>query len=157
MAVSQGTGCLLVVLAIVAVLGVISLLTEDSTPPRTSEPSSRPAPTTAPATKPAPERSLEYKLAVIHKGGYVAEDDPLVAQFGRALDRLEAKCPESRQQISDMGVKGQELLRNDGINEPLLDVFTNWWESIPADAEDGELGRCSDILAAYIALRVGRR
>ncbi len=102
-----------------------------------------------------PEPSLEYKLAVIHKGGFVSEDDPLVMQFARALDGLEAKCPETRQQLADMGVKGWELLLERNIDEPLLEVFDNWRASIPDEAKKGELGECSQILSAYIALRVG--
>jgi hypothetical protein len=101
------------------------------------------------------EESIEYKLASIHNGGRVTKSDPLVAQFRRVLDQLEAKCPESRQQLADMGVKGQELLRDENIKESLLGIFRNWRASIPDEAKKGELGECSGILAAYIALRVG--
>jgi len=102
-----------------------------------------------------PESSLEYQLAVIHKGGFVAEDDPLVMRFARALDRLEAKCPETRQELADMGVKGRELLLESNIDEPLLEVFYNWRASIPDETQEGELGECLHILSAYMALRVG--
>ena len=102
------------------------------------------------------EQSLEYKLAVIHRGGYVREDDPLVMSFGRVLDRLVAKCPENRAQLADMGVKGRDLLREKNINEPLLEVFRNWRASIPDEAQDGEVGPCSQILSAYIVLRIGQ-
>jgi len=124
----------------------------------TTEPSSsdRSLPSSVSASHSTVEQSLEYKLAVIHRGGYVREDDPLVMSFGRALDRLEAKCPETRQQIADMGVKGRELLREKNINEPLLAVFENWRASIPDEAQDGALGPCSQILSAYIVLRIGQ-
>lgn len=101
------------------------------------------------------EPSLEYKLAVIDRSGYVAEDDPLVARFSRALDHLEAKCPETRQRLADMGVKGHQILREKNIREALLDVFENWGASIPAEATKGEVGPCADILAAYVTLRIG--
>lgn len=103
----------------------------------------------------ASESSLEQKLALIHRGGYVGGDDPLVSSFSGALDRLEAKCPEARQQLADMGVRGQELMSEKGVAEPLLGVFENWRAAIPDEVEDGGVGRCADILAVYITLRVG--
>ena len=54
-----------------------------------------------------PEPSLEYKLAVLDRGGFVADDDPLIARFGRAMDGLEARCPETRERLADMAVKGR--------------------------------------------------
>lgn len=103
----------------------------------------------------ATQSSLEHKLAVIHNGGYVGDDDPLVSNFSGALDRLEAKCPESRQQLADMGVRGREMMSEEGIAESLLTVFENWRAAIPDEVEDGGVGPCADILAVYIALRVG--
>jgi hypothetical protein len=102
------------------------------------------------------EASLEHKLAILHNGGNVSADDPMVSSFTRALDHLEAKCPESRQQLADMGVRGRELLSNSGLDEPLLAVFENWRAAIPNETEDGGLGRCADILALYVTLRGGR-
>jgi hypothetical protein len=100
--------------------------------------------------------SLEYQLAVIHQGGFVAQNDPLVRQFAQALDRLEEKCPEGRQSLADMGVRGHELLQEGNVvDESLLEVFQNWRASIPDEVEKGELGQCSDILALYLTLRIG--
>ena len=101
------------------------------------------------------DSGVEYKLAVIHKGGYVGNDDPLVGGFSGALNRLEAKCPESRQQLADMGVRGREMLNEKGVSESLLAVFENWRAAIPDEVEDGGLGPCADVLALYITLRVG--
>jgi hypothetical protein len=103
-----------------------------------------------------PEPSLEYKLAVVQRGGYVAEDDPLVMRFGRALDRLVSKCPETRQQLADMGVKGRQILSEKHIDEALVDILENWRAAIPDDAQKGQVGPCADVLAAYVVLRVGR-
>jgi hypothetical protein len=103
----------------------------------------------------ATESSLEHKLALIHSGGYVGADDPLVSSFSGALDRLEAKCPEARQQLADMGVRGREMMSEKGVVESLLAVFENWQAAIPDEVQDGGVGSCADILAVYITLRVG--
>jgi hypothetical protein len=103
----------------------------------------------------ASESSLEYKLATIHAGSYVGDDNPLVSNFSGALDRLESKCPESRQQLADMGVRGRELMNEKGVVEPLLTVFENWRAAIPDEVDDGGVGPCADLLAVYVALRVG--
>lgn len=104
----------------------------------------------------AQEKSLEYKLATIHEGGYVRGDSPLVSSFATVLNGLQSKCPEGRQQLADMGVGGQQMLRDGGIEEPLLTVFANWGASIPDEVQDGGVGPCADILAAYVVLRTGR-
>lgn len=126
----------------------------DSTKTPSPSASTSPLPPSHPG--PATTSTLEHKLAVIQQGGYVPEDDPLVMQFTRALDQLEAKCPESRQQLADMGMKGRKLLLGKNINEPLLEVFGNWRASIPHETQKGDVGPCSQILSAYIALRVQR-
>jgi hypothetical protein len=99
--------------------------------------------------------SIEYKLAAIQQGGYVREDDPLVVQFGEALDRLESKCPEPRERLADMGVKGRQILLGKGVDEPLLSVFQNWGASLPGETTKGEVGPCADVLAVYVTLRAG--
>ena len=146
------------VLVIVGVVGALlprDAIRTDIEPDMETEPASA-LEASARATTREQESSLEFKLAVVHRGGYVPENDPLVAEFATALDRLEAKCPEDRPTLGDMGVTGQRLLAADGINEPLLDVFQNWRASIPDYAEDGDVGPCADIMAAYVALRVGQ-
>lgn len=102
------------------------------------------------------EPSLEYKLAAIHSGGHVRDDDPLVSRFRSILDRLEGRCPESRQQLADMGVTGRDLLRQKGVDEALLTAFENWHAAIPDGVQDGGVGPCADILAAYVTLQAGR-
>ncbi len=102
------------------------------------------------------DMSIEYKLAVVHKGANVRADDPLVGRFRSTLNRLEGKCPESRRKLADMGVKGRHILHQRGVKDSLLSVFENWLASIPAGARDGDVGPCIDVLTAYITLRVGR-
>lgn len=103
------------------------------------------------------ERSIENRLASIHQGGAASASDPVERMFGNALDRLEAKCPESRQRIADMGVTGWEMMRDKGLNESLLAVLNNWRAAIPDETQDGGVGPCSDILALYVTLRIGNR
>jgi hypothetical protein len=71
----------------------------------------------------ASDIGIEYKLATIQQGGYVSKDDPLLVRFAQALDRLETKCPEPRERLADMGVKGRDLLRERGIQEPLVSIL----------------------------------
>ena len=102
------------------------------------------------------EPTVEYKLATIQQGAYISGDDPLVARFGQALDRLESKCLEPRERLADMSLKGRELLTEKGIYEPLVSTVENWGASIPDGVTKGAVGPCADILAAYVTLRAGR-
>ncbi len=106
------------------------------------------------ATPPAEEgtpvsESLEYKLAVVNEGGFVAEDDPLVGRFKSVLDNLQPKCTESRQKIADMGVKAQQLLQNKGVDLSLLRVMQAANDSIPPGFGTQP---CADIFAALVTL-----
>ncbi len=98
----------------------------------------------------APEEpSLAYKLAVIHHG-----DEPpneiAMHTFAGLLDSLDAKCAETPTQIADLGVAGKLLLDADGIEESLLEFFTNLHESVPNEW-DGLA--CTEVFAGYLALR----
>ena len=96
--------------------------------------------------------TLEYKLAVVHKGGFVAEDDPLVSQFGRLLDSLTGKCRNGRQGVSDIGVRAQEILKERGVDLSLLEVMKGIDGSIPQEASGLD---CADVAAAFVTLIVG--
>jgi hypothetical protein len=61
------------------------------------------------------ERSVEYNLAIIQTGSYVAPDDPLVFMFGTVLDSLGSRCQESRLQLGTIAVGGVDVLRRDGV------------------------------------------
>ena len=68
--------------------------------------------------------SLAYQLATIDKGGYVTRSDVAVTRFRTLLDQLSSKYNGTRQQISDVTVKGQSLLRDKyGIEESLLNIM----------------------------------
>jgi len=96
---------------------------------------------------PAQESSIAYKLAVIDSGGDVPKDDPLVAAFATALDRLEATCPEDRQMLAGLGIKTQQQLTNAGINESLQEVLQNLLTM--AIAADGVVLECQQLFAIY--------
>ena len=68
------------------------------------------------------EKSLEYQLAYIHNGLLgVSPKEPsewLVSRFRSVLDGLEAKCPETRQKLSDLGVAGYQTLRKNRPDLP---------------------------------------
>ncbi len=71
----------------------------------------------------AQSMSLAYQLATIDKG-YVTRDDVAVTRFRTLLDQLSSKFNGTRQQISDVTVKGQSLLRDKyGIEESLLNIM----------------------------------
>ena len=66
---------------------------------------------------------IEYKLAVIDAGGYVSKDHITVARFRSLLEQLSKTYVEDKQQIADMTVTTQNLLRKEGIQENLLDIM----------------------------------
>ena len=68
--------------------------------------------------------SLEYKLATINAGGYVSKEHITVARFRSLLDQLSATFVEDKQQIADMSVTAQNLLKRDGIQESLITLYT---------------------------------
>ena len=76
-------------------------------------------------------------------------------QFDEVLDGLEAKCPESRERLANMGVKGRAILLEEGIEEPLLEHFKNWRLAVQDEAQEGGFEKCSSVLSAYIASRAG--
>jgi hypothetical protein len=103
------------------------------------------------APKPAAQQiSLEYKLATIDKG-YVSNDDVSIARFRSLLQQLDTKYSESKQQIADMSVKAQSMLRDKGLKESLLNIMEgmNKLFSSPADLIYAEY------MAAYVTLRDG--
>lgn len=66
---------------------------------------------------------IEYQLAVIDAGDYVPRDHITVKRFRSLLKQLDATYVENRQQIGDMTVTAQRLLREEGIDEKLLNIM----------------------------------
>ncbi len=67
--------------------------------------------------------SIEYMLATINAGGYVSKDDVTVARFRSLLNQLSTTFVEDEQQIGDISVKVQNLLKQDGIQESLINIM----------------------------------
>jgi len=91
---------------------------------------------------------LEHKLAVINAGVYVTVDHTTVARFRDLLQELSNKYPENKQEIADMSVKTQEILKEEGISENLLKIMEGMNQLPPANQKYAES------IAAYCALRV---
>ncbi len=66
--------------------------------------------------------SPEYMLATIEKGN-VSRDDILITRFGSLLRELDSTYSESEQEIADITIKAQRLLKDDGINENPLNIM----------------------------------
>ena len=93
--------------------------------------------------------SLEYQLAVINAGGYVAQDDVTVARFRYLLKTISSKTVNSRQQISDMTVKGQQILRDEyGQRIKLLDLMEGANKAISS----GQKLEYSEVVSVLIIL-----
>ncbi|MFW6172244.1 MAG: hypothetical protein ACOC5T_00665 [Elusimicrobiota bacterium] len=94
--------------------------------------------------------SLEYKLATIEKG-YVSRDDIIIRRFRSLLSQLSSSYVENKQQIADMTVKAQEILREEeGIKESLLNMMEGMNQILFQKVENQKY---SEYMAAYMALR----
>ena len=62
--------------------------------------------------------SLEYSLA-----NYVGKNDSFVARFRSLMKQLSAEYVKNRQQIADMMVKAQRMLRDERVRERMLNIM----------------------------------
>ncbi len=140
----QRIGCLLLFIILAALFWRGCLYDGEENKPKPSRPvtSQRPI-----APK---QRSLEYKLAIINKRGYVSEDDITVRRFRFLLGDLDNKFIESRQQIADMSVLAVEMLDEVGIAESLLNIMEGVNSIFPIKMENQ---RYAEYSAAYVTLR----
>jgi len=135
-----GGGFLLVCVLIVILAEIGIIPTAEKPPPesRAKTPSS-----------PAKPESLEYKLATIEKG-YVSRDDIIIARFGSLLQQLDSTYTESKQQIADMTVTAQKLLRDEGIKENLLNIMEGMNRLFSMRIENQSY---AEYASAYVVLR----
>ena len=94
--------------------------------------------------------SLEYKLATINAGGYVSKDHITVARFRSLLNQLSATFVEDNQQIADMSVTAQNLLKKEGIQESLINIMEGMNQLFSRRIENQKYAEYS---AAYVTLR----
>jgi hypothetical protein len=101
-------------------------------------------------TIPEPEPSIEYKLAAIDRGTYVASDDIAVARFRSLLEQLSTKYGETPQRIADVSVKGRTLLREKGLDESIQNMMEGMNQVL-----DRPIGnqKYPDYLGLYVMLR----
>jgi len=99
--------------------------------------------------------SLEYKLATINAGGYVSKDHVTVSQFRGLLDKLSSTYRENRQQVADISVKTQELLKENGVKESLFNIMKGLNQLFAVKAENKKFPNpeYSDSAAAYAMQR----
>jgi hypothetical protein len=99
----------------------------------------------------AKAQSLEHKLAIIDGGSYVSEDHITVARFRDLLKQLSEKYVENRQQIADMSVKAQQVLRDEhGIKVSLLNLMEGINNLFYRKVENMKY---AEYAAAYMVLR----
>ena len=104
----------------------------------------------SPLTTAHANESLEYKLATINAGGYVSKDHITVARFRSLLNQLSTTFVEDKQQIADMSVTAQNLLKKDGIQESLINIMEGMNQIFPRKIDNHKY---AEYAAAYVILR----
>ena len=94
--------------------------------------------------------SLEYQLASINAGGYVSEDHITVARFRSLLNQLSSAYIENKQQIADMSVTAQQLLKKEGVAESILNIMEGMNQLFASRIENQKY---AEYAAAYVTLR----
>jgi len=80
---------------------------------------------------------IEYQLATLNKGGYVAQDDITVTRFRFLLDSLERKTTNTKQQIADTTFNAQKLARDKyGKEVTLLELMEGANRAIPEGSNE---------------------
>jgi len=141
---SAGRGCLITLLIAGGIIAAI-VASNQSDGPNASAEKHLP---TQPA-EPTSKDLIEYQLAVVNKGGYVREDDVTVTRFRYLLDQIQSKTGHSYQEIADMTVRAQNILRNEyGRTVNLLELMEESWKTLSLDSG----ATYKDILAAIIMI-----
>lgn len=90
-----------------------------------------------------------YQLATINKGGYVSKSDVSITRFNYLLKTLDEKTFESKQEIGDITVTCQKILKEKyGIEMKLLRIMEDLNKSIPS----GSKVKYAEIATVYIQL-----
>jgi hypothetical protein len=88
--------------------------------------------------------SVEFKLACIAANGTVDSDCAEVQKFRRIVDSIQKNCGCSREQVGDIIVHTQNVLRSNGRNYPLLKLA----EGLETAASDNRSGQSLNTIAA---------
>lgn len=93
---------------------------------------------------------LAYKLAVIDKG-WVSDNDIIITRFKSLLKQLSNTYVETQQQIADMTVKAQQVLREEsGIKESLMNIMEGMNKIFPEKIANQKY---AEYVSAYMVLR----
>lgn len=98
-----------------------------------------PSPTAAsfPAPTATPKPLMEVLLATIDKGSSVGADDITVKRLRFLLENIQRKTKNTKDQIGDMTVNGQKLLRDKyGKEKTLLELMEDANRAIPEGSRD---------------------
>ena len=93
---------------------------------------------------------LEYKLATINAGGYVSKEHVTVARFRSLLNQLSVTFVEDKEQIADMSVTAQNLLKKEGVEESLINIMEGMNQLFSKKIENQKY---AEYAAAYVTLR----
>lgn len=93
------------------------------------------------------EYTTARKLATINANTYVVENDTTVKRFEYLLNRISSKCTNSKEDIADILVKVQQVLRdNYGVNVKLLELTETGNQSLPDEAQNIDFAEVMVIL-----------
>ena len=84
-----------------------------------------------------PEYPLARNMAIINANTYVKENDITVKRFTYLLNRISSKCKNSKEDISDILVRVQQVLRDKyGVNVKLLELTEAGNQALPDNAQN---------------------
>ena len=99
----------------------------------------------------AEQHSIEYMLAVLDSGKPLSKPHPSVIRFRSLLKQLDETYIENPQEIADMTVTSQTLLREKyGVEESLLNIMEGMNQVFSAKVQDQKY---PEYLSSYITLR----
>jgi hypothetical protein len=133
-----------------------SIIPPDLRPPASaSQVQSTPLPKSIEPSASQGYQSLECQLASINIGRVVTESHRQVSQFRTLLNSIESKVRNTRQEIADITVKSQQLLRNQGKRMELLGLMLALDISIPDSATVLRLN-FAEVAALFVTLTASK-
>jgi hypothetical protein len=91
--------------------------------------------------------SIEYRLASVDTGARLNPGDPIIAEYGDALDSLQQKCKDSRNLLAKYSLKAKQVLRKKGVDLSAFAVLRAVDGSIPSAAPKMP---CVDTFAPFV-------